>query len=81
MATFRHRGQLRRGKSEPTEPATRTIVAAFLTLPGRERAPYRAWMLRWTDYSGRIITPQEPEIRLETIRAQHEQVPTTKRRR
>ena len=68
MDVLDHRGQLLAGKSEPVEPATRTIVAAIVTLTDRERAAYRTWMQRWTDYSGRIITPGEHEKRLEALR-------------
>lgn len=69
MDTLDHRGQVVEEKPEPTEAASRTIVAALLTLTDAERAAYRTWMQRWTDFSGRIITPQEHERRLEAIRA------------
>ena len=58
-----YRGQVLEDKSAPTEPATRTIVAAVLTLTGSERAAYRTWMQRWTEYSGLIITSLEHERR------------------
>lgn len=49
MDALDHRGQAVEGKPEPTEPATRTIVAAVLTLTDAERLAYRQWFGRWTD--------------------------------
>jgi hypothetical protein len=53
---------------EPTEEATKTIAAAVMTLTDDERKTFRYWMLRWTDYTGRIITPSERARRLEETR-------------
>lgn len=39
-------------KPAPSEPGAVVIAAAVLTLPARERAQYRQWLGRWTDYTG-----------------------------
>lgn len=44
-----HRGERLADRPDPTEEATRTIVAGVLTLTA-ERAAYRLWLVRWTDY-------------------------------
>jgi hypothetical protein len=72
MEALDHRGQIVGETTDPTEPATRTIVAAILTLTDAERLAYRRWFGRWTDYSGRVITPHEQRQRLEAIRTQRD---------
>lgn len=51
----------------PGESATIVIAAGVLTLEPRERMAYRQWLGRWTDYSGRIITPHEHARRTEEM--------------
>ena len=72
MDCLNHRGQVVEEKPEPTEAATRTIVAALISLTDAERLAYRRWVARWTDHSGRLISPNEQRQRLEAIRAQRD---------
>lgn len=46
----------------------RLFGAAIATLTDAERLAYRRWVLRWSDFTGRVITPHEHEARLEEIR-------------
>lgn len=59
----------------------RTNVAAIMTLPEPERWTFRSWLIRWTEYTGRVITPQGQQRRLDAIRAQHEQAAPRIRKR
>jgi hypothetical protein len=71
MEALDHRGQLVDERPDPTEAATRTIVAGVLTLTDAERAMYRRWLGRWTDFTGRIITPHEQKARLDALARPH----------
>jgi hypothetical protein len=57
------RGDAVAGFAAPSEPATQVIAAGLLALERRERCQWRIWMMRWTDYTGRIITPSEKRHR------------------
>jgi hypothetical protein len=63
-----HRGEPKIEHPEPTEEATKTIAAAIMTLNDNERKTFRYWILRWTDFTGRVITPSERARRLEETR-------------
>ena len=64
-----HRGAVVPDHPAPSESATVVIVAGILRLEERDRMLFRQWVGRWTDYTGRIITPHEHEKRLEQIHA------------
>ena len=63
-----HRGGIVPDYPASSESATVVIVAGVMALTERERASLRSWLGRWTDYTGRIITPSEHETRLERLR-------------
>lgn len=65
---FTHRGQ-RADRPEPSDPLLRMLDAAFVVLDVSEVAAFRTWLLKWCDYTGRLITPDEHERRLKSIRA------------
>lgn len=80
MDALDHRGQAVPDEAGPTEGATVAIVAAVFTLTDGDRAGYRLWLLKWTDYTGRIITPSEHERRQEELMASRAQQPEPKTR-
>ena len=67
-----HRGALVPDHPAPSESATVVIVAGILRVGERDRMLFRQWVGRWTDYTGRIITPHEQERRFEEIRLERQ---------
>jgi hypothetical protein len=55
--------------SVPDDPTMRVFAAAIASLTVDDRRDYRVWALKWTDYTGRIITPNEAANRRARIRA------------
>lgn len=69
MEPLDHRGELRSGHEGPDDDGARVIVADVLASSARELSANRLWLGRWTDYSGRIITPSEHERKREELMA------------
>jgi hypothetical protein len=76
-----HRGTVAPDHPPPTEAATTVIVAGVLKLVPRERVAYRQWLGHWTDYTGRIITPDEHARRLKGIGLPPQREPQKRGRR
>jgi hypothetical protein len=72
MDALDHRGDVQLGHAGPDDDGARVIVAGILALDSRERSAYRLWLGRWTDYSGRIITPSEQQRRREDLMSARE---------
>jgi hypothetical protein len=53
------RGQVNADVVLPAARGAAVIAAAALALSDEARVAFRRWISKWTDYSGRIITPAE----------------------
>ena len=52
----------------PEDPLVQVFAAAVRATTDVERRAYRQWVVRWIDYTGRIISPGEHAARLEGLR-------------
>ncbi len=68
MDALDFRGDVIAGYPPLTEPGAIAIAPGIMTLDAAGRALYRKWLSKWTDHTGRIITPAEHARRLEVSR-------------
>jgi hypothetical protein len=69
MHAVNFRGDLETDAAPPADAGAAAIALAMCGLSLGERATYRRWMAKWTDFTGRVITPSEQKRRMAELLA------------